>query len=234
VNTLGNRNFINEVYNNDYVGASEAYGNPQNFHNPETANLIGKAPFVGVAEFDKAVRTGDFQSLWDKMYPANRDYEKAFLGELQAGNSNPSIIDQFVKLSMVGNELQGNIDVTQTRDAAEAAMRTRLTTLYDEYKKDPKTAQADYAQHHASVTPKLTAMMDGIRQLPGQHVIAGTDAKVTLTTGTIYQEYSVTGGEQDGDYLKISVVAFVAAPTITDKNQSVMPVLLDQVSRKIG
>lgn len=237
------RSFINNIYNNVYTAEAQFYSQPQNFRSPKTAGLIGKAPFAKISEFNTAAQKNDFATLFNKFYPANTNYIEAFVGELEAGNTDPVLVDQFTNLSMFGNEVIGNIgsgpDIAPARTIAEATTRTTYDTLYQDYINDPKKFRAKHSLNtNRHITMISTKMLDASRQLIGVDAPGpDRDTENTVASAIVYQEYTVSGSddtENDGKYESVTVLAWYGAPTKGAHSQAVFPVKLEQASQRIA
>lgn len=226
---LGDQNLLDDIYNHQ-AEAARLYSQPQGFHSSETLKQLGKFPAVPVAMFKQAAESGDFSAIAKAAFPDS--FGPAFLGELQAGNTDPHLVDTFVKLATVGNESKGALQAQFEAANFEAAERTQFQQIFDSYQDDPKQAVADMSQSQA--TPKLekAKVLNFSEQQIGydfnldQPKIVDPNTQDLLAATTLYNEYSANGMK----FGTISVVAWVSAPVNGDRHQTVTPVLLDKIS----
>lgn len=217
---LRNQNLLNAIYNQQ-AELAQLYGNPQSFRGPDTAKLIGPMPVVPTSMFQEAARTGDYRELWAKAFP-DVDVEKAFVGELQAGNTGEGMVSLFTKLTMQNSMNQGDMAPgVGTRASYYSSDHDYFAGMRQAYLKDKGKLMKQFAEdesqaklHTISVTPLVSA-----RGLVGVSTLAPEDAPnkppLTLTT-TLYDWKYLLGGTTYDDY---RLVAWVAAPTIEHQQQ---------------
>lgn len=239
---MGTRQFLNTVYQHNYMGMAEAYGEPQNFMDPKTAELIGQAPIVSVDEFNAAAKSNDFTPIMEKMFPdmfAEDNYTHALLTELNAGNNDPALVDRLTNYYAMGNEIQGAADTTgtgETRQKDITAMHDKLQAMYDAYQTDPTQLNVDAPT--ISTTYDKVAVIDWLRQRSGSvdGIFPSEQVEDSITSAVVYSEVTL---HQDDDasksakYALVSVVSFVAAPTTDGTHQYVMPVVVDRIAQPL-
>ena len=189
-----------------------------------------------MAELNKiAKQGGDSSEFWKQTLGRQVNYERALLSELDAGNTDPAVIDQIASYALVNNHAIGAVG--QSRDEYQTALHQDLEKLYNRFMADPKKTEEEVmAQKQAEVTTQVAFMLDYHRQLAGypQENDTATNAQgdMTITNGSIVAQSIMV--QPDGKKVvqtTVSVVEFVAAPTTDTKHDYVMPVIVDQVSQ---
>lgn len=234
--TMSSYSVIDGIYNDNYVLASQLYGQPQQFRNPQTAALLGKAPIIGVAELNKiAKQGGDSTEFWKQTIGRQVDYERVLLSELDAGDTDPSVIDRIISYAVVDNHSIGAVG--QSVDEYKNLLYQDLEKLYNRFMADPKKTEEEVlAQKPAQVTTQAAFLFDYHRQLAGypqeNDTATNAEGSMTITNGTLAAQSIIV--QPDGKKVlqtTVSVVEFVSAPTSDTKHDYVMPVIVDQVSQ---
>lgn len=239
--TMSSFNLHNSIYNDNYVGALDLYGQPQQFRSPETAKLLGKAPVISLAELNKIAKNGgDSSKLWSQTIGRQVNYEKALMSELEAGDTDPAIINRIVSFALVNNQSLGSVG--ESRDQYKNTLSQDLEKLYNSFMADPKKATADF---NARKTPQLIQqsafMMDYHRLMAGYPIENDAGNSTSNETNSLTLSNAVVLNihiyqQPDGkkiDQLDIYNVEFINAPTGSSTHDAIMPVIVDHITKTV-
>lgn len=242
LNTMANASVLQSIYADNYVGMAQQYGKAQTFYSSRTAELIGQAPIVSLNEMNTIKDEGQFDSLWSKMHPSI-NYQEVLIGELQAGNTDPALIDQLTDLALTNSQMLGEINGID-RETQATGLRESLTNLRDSFMAEPEKTVADFEEQQKTapvLQNRYIAVIDTMRQVAGLP-IADTfqendpDDPSMITTAIVYEAANYSYGNDTSTNHGIAslyVVAFVEAPTQEGAGKYVMPVILDHISQPI-
>lgn len=239
--TMSSFNLHNSIYNDNYVGALDLYGQPQQFRSPETAKLLGKAPVFSLAELNKIAKDGgDLSEFWSQTIGRQVDYEKALMSELEAGDTDPAVVERIISFALVNNQSLGSVG--ESRDEYKNALSQDLEKLYNSFMADPKKATADF---NARKTPLLIQqsafMMDYHRLMAGYPIENNAGNSTSNDTNSLTLSNAIVLNihiyqQPDGkkiDQLDIYNVELISAPTGSTTHDAVMPVIVDHITKTV-